>query len=265
MAIHAIVPLHCTQSAEREVWTEVLEGTYDECVSEASKYKVGTYVTLPTGDDGVWGDSDYQDEIINCSLNLNRKEGGLAELSHAYMYVLKREMWLIDMAEITKDIRTWLVLALGEAEAATELAKVANWQAFKDNGDLEAWKNFQYDEQGNTLQGDTRVLAQKMMKGVDTYTIYAPVLTRTTLWSSMPTDVGNVGVIEVPAVRAGWEVIGAADIAAWVALANKWLKTASRSSPNQDGTYSLVEQWTGADEIDGDLYEDTTPPTEVTP
>lgn len=82
----------------------------------------------------------------------------------------------------------------------------------------------------------------------------------------MPTDVGEVGVIEVPTVRAGWEVIGASDIAAWVSLANKWLKTASRSSPNQDGTYSFVEQWTGADEIDGDLYEDTTtPPPEVTP
>ena len=256
MAIHYIVPLHATQSAEREIWNEVWEGTQEECLAKASEFKVGTPIVLPTGVDAesVW--QDYQNPAINTGMTFQRKAGGLAELSHTYMYVLKREMWSLDMAEISKDIRTWLVLQLGEVAAAPELAKIAQWQALKDNGDFEAWAAFQYDLQGHTLADDTLTLAQKMIKGVDSYTIYAPVLTRTTLWSHMPDSVGEVGVIETPAVRDGWEIIGAQSLDAWTGLANMWLKTASRSTPNQDGTYSLIEQWTGADEIDGDLYAD---------
>ena len=255
MAIHAIVPLHCTQTSEKEVWSEVLEGTFDECCAAAVNYKVGTPYTAPEGSGigEIW--SDYQSPPLNTALSVSRKEGGLGELSHSYTALLKREMWTLDMAEVGKDIRTWLALQMGDAAAAPELAKIANWQAFKDAGDYERWQNFEYDDSGNVLTGDTLVLAQKMMKGVDSYTIYAPVLTRTTLWASMPTDAGVVGVIDTPSVRDGWEIIGANSLAAWTGLATAWLRTASRSSPNNDGTYSLVEQWTGADEIDGDLYE----------
>lgn len=257
MAIHLIVPLQATQTAEREVWTEVWEGTTDECIDMAKNFKVGTPFPLPPGGDydPMW--NEYQEPVINTGMTLTRKPGNLAELSHSYMSVLKREMWSLDMAEITKDIRTWLVLKMGEVAAAPELAKIAQWQAQKDAGDYGAWSSFQYyDSAGvvHDLEGDTKTLAEKMIKGVDSYTIYAPVLTRSTLWATMPDMVGEVGVIETPAVRDGWEVIGAEDLTAWTSLTNMWLKTASRSSPNQDGTYSLIEQWTGADDIDGDLY-----------
>ena len=263
MAVHLIVPLQATQTAEKEVWTEVWEGTTDECIALASTFKVGTPFPLPTGGDydPMW--EQYQEPVINTGMTLTRKPGDLAELSHSYMSVLKREMWSLDMAEITKDIRTWLVLQMGEVAAAPELAKIAQWQAAKDAGDYEAWAAFQYfDDQGvaHDLTGDTKKLAQKMIKGVDSYTIYAPVLTRSTLWASMPEVAGDVGYIETPSIREGWEVIGAQDLSLWTSLANSWLKTASRSSPNQDGTYSLVEQWTGADEIDGDLYPDAAAP-----
>ena len=266
MAVHAIVPLHATQTAEREIWTEVLEGTFDELMVEAAKYKVGTPLDVSSEDfDGgeIW--SEYQGNCINCALSLSRKEGLLGELTHSFMYVLKREMWTLDMAEITKDIRTWLALKMGTVEAAPELAKIALWQATKDNGDYTTWANFKYYDGSGAVQslaGDTKKLAEKMIKGVDSYTIYAPVLTRSTTWATMPDSVGTVGVIETPAVREGWEIVGG-NITEWVGLANAWLKTASRSNPNSDGTYNLIEQWTGADKIDGDLYPTaTTPPPE---
>ena len=267
--LHNLVPLNATQTAEREVWSEVLEGTYEECLEAAAQYKVGTPYPMPTGSGGddIWNGQHYQPTIINTGLNLSRKAGGLAELSHSYMSVLKREMWSLDMAEISKDIRTWLVLQMGEVAAAPELAKIAQWQAAKDAGDYGAWAAFQYyDDQGvvHDLEGDTLTLAQKMIKGVDSYTIYAPVLTRTTLWATLPDGVGNVGVKEVPTVREGWEVIGVVnnDMTEWTSLADDWVKTASRSSPNQDGTYTLVEQWTGMDEADPDLYPSAAVPIE---
>lgn len=271
MALHRTVPLTCVQTAEREVWTEVWEGTLEEVVEGAADFKVGSGYTLSEDSPAIW--PEYQNTILNTALSIQRKPGGLAEMSHSYSNILKREMWSLDMAEISKDIRTWLVLVMGsDAAAAPELAKIALWQNMKDTGNYEAWAAFQYyDAQGNVqaLTGDTKTLAEKMMKGVDSYTIYAPVLTRTTLWATLPEEVGVVGVKETPTVRAGWEVIGAEgnDITAWTSLANQWLKTAARSSPNQDGTYSMVEQWTGADEIDPDLYPSSTvaPDTEVTP
>ena len=255
MAIHSIVPLHVTQTAEREVWSEVLEGTFDECMDAAPSYNVGTTV-----DDPALIDSIYQPPIIYTALNLTRKEGMLAELSYSYSVLLKREAWSLDMAEISKDIRTWLTTPAGgmtQSEAAVALAHIAAWEAFKDNGDLDRWMSFIYDDDGrgniSYLTGNALVLAQKIMKGIQSYSIYAPVITRTTMWSTTPPS-GHAGMIETPAPRAGWSVIGG--VPNWTGLATEWLKTAERSTSNGDGTYTFIEQWTGADQIDGDLYSD---------
>lgn len=95
------------------------------------------------------------------------------------------------------------------------------------------------------------------MKGVANYSIYAPVITKTTQWDSPP-PLENYGKVETPTVRSGWSVIGGTP--EWAGKANCWVKTACRSTPNGDGTYSLIEQWTGMDEVDGDLYEESVQP-----
>lgn len=261
MAAHDLVTLHCTSSPEREVWGGVREGTFDEMAEDAANYIVGNAPLSPH--EPICTDS--QDGAVIIQSNLQRKEGSLAELTYAYAYIRKKEMWSCDMMEISKDIKTWLVTAKGgydEAQAAVELAHIAGWEAFKDNGDFTRWQNFQYDEHGNVLTGNTLKLARKIMKGITNYTIYAPVITKTSTWN-VPPPLENYGKIDTPTVRTGWSVIGGTP--SWTSKATMWLKTACRSQPNGDGTYNLTEQWTGADEIDGDLYDSSTPPAPPEP
>lgn len=248
--LHTTVPLQRQLSPERETWSETYEGTLDEIVSEAANWTVGNTPKEPYA--AIC--ADVQDRCVVVQSHLARKEGMLAELAVSYAYIRKVENWSCDMAEISKDIKTWLVTPKGgynEEDAAVELAKIAQWEAFKDNGDFIRWQTFQYNESGDILTGTTRKLARKIMKGVANYSIYAPVITKTTQWDSPP-PLENYGKVDTPTVREGWSVIGGTP--AWTQKANYWVKTACRSTPNGDGTYTLIEQWTGMDDVDGDLY-----------
>lgn len=252
MAIHSLVPLHAVQNVEREVWSATLEGTYEECVDASKDYAVGNVVDIEQ-------DDEYQTPIIYTALQVSRKEGLLGELTYSYSILRKHELWSLDMTEVTKDILTWLVTPKGgmtQAEAAVAIAQIRQWQAYKDAGAYMEWENFQYNDDGATLEGAAKTVAEKMMKGVESYTIFLPVITRTTQWSTTP-PMGKIGFIDSPEPRDGWKVIGGTPD--WASKSSEWLKTAERSSSNGDGTYTFVEQWTGYDQIDGDLYpSDTT-------
>ena len=253
-AAHYTVPLHCVSMPDKEVWSATMEGDYSSMESEAANWVVGTILQNPPRS-CICGNA--QGAIVT-QCQLVRKEGGLADLTFSFAYIRKTELWSVDMAEISKDIRTWLSSEKGgmtEQEAASVLAKIAQWEAYKDSGDYIKWQSFVYNDNGGVLTGKALKLAVKIMKGVNSYTIYAPVITKTSLWLSPP-PVEKAGYIDTPTVRDGWSVIGGE-----VSLDNsiQWLKTAARSNPNGDGTYTLTEQWTGANEIDGDLYStDTT-------
>ena len=258
-APHLTVPLHSTIAPERETWSGVIEGDFTELQSEAAAYKVGD-IYEGVLDAPVYGPicDDVQPNATITQFNLQRKDGMLGELSFAYTFLRKAELWSCDMAEISKDIKTWLTTEQGgftDADAAVELAKIAQWEAFKDNGDFVRWQNFQYDDNGNVLTGTPLVLAKKIVKGIQSYSIFAPVITKTTLWN-VPPPMENYGKRDTPSVRSGWFVIGGEP--SWASKASAWLKTGCKSSPNSDGTYTLFEQWTGADEIDGDLYPSAT-------
>lgn len=254
LSVHASVPLNCTILPDKEVWSAVLEGSYANVKAEQSNWVTGNaptqgnlYVKSATC-------SDVMEGAVVTQSHLQRKDGGLADLHLAYCYLRKVELWSIDMAEISKDIKTWLSSEAGgytEQQAAPLLAKIAQWEAYKEAGDYIKWQAFVYDEQGDVLTGDALTLAMKIMKGVQCYTIYAPVLTRTTQWNAPP-PLENAGCIDTPATRSGWSILGNKSIEIDPNI--EWLKTGCRSHPNGDGTYTLTEQWTGADEIDPDLY-----------
>ena len=263
--IWGTVPCTITPMADRDVYTYYYEGTFDRVCDECANYVVGMQFSLPE----AYRSGIYQDAQIVTGLSVQRKRGGLADFQLQITCLYKREIWNIDFAEVSKDIKTWLVQKyidenLGEVEAYKELRKIAQWENMRENDNWEDWGNFRYyddvSKQTKELTGDTLTLAQKIMKGVTNYTIYAPVITRTTIQAIAP-QVGTIGKRNAPATVNGWSGFNNQPLPAyWVQLAKDWLKTAEKSNSNQDGTFSLTEQWKGGDMVDGDLYPNANAP-----
>lgn len=254
---------NCTVQAlpDREVWSYVFEGFWDELIRQFGSLRVGDIASIPDNDHSV-SDSGYQPYEICGHVSFARKRGGLGECRIQYIILYKREVWNIDFAEVSKDIKVWLVEqgTTVEKNGSTVVAawvyegltQIAQWENQKDINNYTAWSKFLYDGK-KPLTGLTLKLAQKMMKGVTNYPIYTPCITRTTVHALNPI-VGVIGCRNRPKSEDGWEGFGGFTPDDWTELATVWLKTAEKSNMNSDGTFTLVEQWIGADELDPDLY-----------
>jgi hypothetical protein len=96
------------------------------------------------------------------------------------------------------------------------------------------------DDDWETLTGLSLKVAQKIMKGVEGWLAFYPVVTRTSTYKARP-DPANAGKIQAPPVTVP---------GTWV-----WLKTADRIIQNAKKQYQRTEQWTAGDAWDTDLYE----------
>lgn len=252
------MPLTVIFHADREIWTMVYEGNWDALSREFGDYTVGDLASFK---DDVG--SKYQDYQVISNVSVNRKTGGLGEVRIQYTLLYKREIWNLDFSEVSKNIKNWLVREYttwsdGEPsvdiECYEELQKIKQWEHQKEIGAFTPWGQFLYNGK-DKLSGKTLKLAQKMMKGIDNYPVYSPVITRTTTWALSPT-VGKIGYKNKPESRSGWSGFnGDSPLSyGWLDLSRVFLKTAERSNSNGDGTFTLLEQWIGADELDPDLY-----------
>lgn len=251
-----------TALADRDVYSFTYEGFYWALKDVMSGYAVGDAYSIPE-DEGGGSGGLYQGVTLITGIGLHRKVGDLGELTIQVSALYKREIWNIDFAEVSKDIRTWLVMQYTDSDGNVdprcwdELLKIKLWEVEKDNDNYADWADFLYhDNYGNeqALEGDTLALAKKMMRGVQNYSTYWPVITRTTVRPFMP-YVGQIGKKSRPNYEQGWYGFNGEPLPDdWLALAKEWLKTAERSSSNADGTFGLVEQWQGVDMIDKDLY-----------
>lgn len=93
------------------------------------------------------------------------------------------------------------------------------------------------------------------------FSVYTPVLTRTSVVTDLSKiSLGGVGKIGKP--TSSGSAAGNLDLSTLTGLAKDWLKTADRLQGAIDGTFQRVEQWTGADKWDPDLYETESSGTE---
>lgn len=120
---------------------------------------------------------------------------------------------------------------------------------------LELWSNsevkyraqLQYidaDDQVQTLSGHEKDVAKKILKGIEAYVIYAPVIIRTREYQGRPNTMTKCGFI---ATLTGLP----ADFAEY-----EYLKTADSLSEQDNDLWVRREEWTGADQWDADLYTD---------
>lgn len=112
------------------------------------------------------------------------------------------------------------------------------------------YKYFDQDNQEAQLDGNALKAAQLILKGVESYLVFAPVCRRTTRSEDSAEDAfgkigGNCGKKGRPPA-----VLLALTDGDW-----EWLKTADRAVETSGGGSERVEEWTGADEWSDDLYE----------
>jgi len=246
-------PFQVNFMADREVWTLFYEGDYDSIMSEFGGIMVGDLAD--TGGHATLG-KNYQ-EAIYTGVQIKRKKGGLADAVIQVSLLYKVSIWGLDFVEVSKDVKTWLVETYKEKQKEEEaypwLTKIARWENYKLNDEWESYQKFKCGD-NEYLTGDALTLAKKILKGVNTYSIYLPVVTRTTCRCNLP-EFYEIGFKSYPIDFDGFTPIAGVD-PHFDDLASEWLKTTERVTTNGDSTFTVLEQWTGCDQVDPDLYPD---------
>jgi hypothetical protein len=136
--------------------------------------------------------------------------------------------------------------AVGAKELSMlDLVQLKKWED-ESNSALRAAFKFT-DGTEKTLSENAQDFARKKLKGQDSYTVYVPVLRRTSTWNVAPPGETCGKRIEASALPA--------DIKALAPAGYAWLKTADRSPQSgRSGRYERFEEWTGFDSIDADIY-----------
>lgn len=215
-------------------------GDYEELSQKAAAWKVGVTNNETVGSTFAGFPIGYVSAV-----ELQALKGGRGRLIISTAEQDDVAVWGLEMAEIQKPIRTWKANAENKADRP-DLALLANWESQAGKQGLESEYNA-YKYNGKVLEGNTLTLAKMIREeGIDHYAVYTPIITLTTRHNGLPSGVGsNIGKIESPADAP--EGLSA--------IATEWLKTADRIQGSIDGVYTRIQQWTGADKWNTNLYE----------
>lgn len=139
----------------------------------------------------------------------------------------------VDMSQIERPLMT-----SPKVESAGTPVEIEKWR----NAELADRVAYQYQEGGAAVPLNTEALkyAKMIMKGIETWLDFAPVVTRMSTYKTRP-DPEDIGKIDSPPVTVP---------GTW-----QYLKTADRIVQQADKKYCRTEQWTGAKEWSTDLYE----------
>lgn len=243
--------------------TVTIEGPFADLKKMADGLKVGC-----KADEQLFVDSGAADDYATvATFRLSRVQGSGAKLSATFCRMSGLQsgtggvsFWSIDMAAVSKPVETWP--GPPGQDDPPDLAALAQWKAFRDKGDMEAYSAYKCGP-GETLQGSTLTLAMMIREqGVSSYTLHYPVLTATKVFT-LPsgTNVGagldkTFGSFDAMKSYIGGEPAGASPVGFFATLPQDrvWLMTGDRIVTNADGTYTRVCQWMGADSVDPNLY-----------
>ena len=150
-------------------------------------------------------------------------------------------------------------------EQVNDRAKVLQaWQSLRDQSQWnEDYVEFSYRLPGvdgssvvHKLQGRDLEVAKKIVRGIESFDMYYPIVTCTRT-SPIPftDDLDYIGHKDTPRVPNGWDCHGDyAQLLAFVATKDTWVRTADNIITNADSSFTRRTQWTGVDALDYDLY-----------
>lgn len=252
------IRIDSTTATKTETWT----GEYDKLLEKAKGYVFGSVVSdsdLFTGGSDTQGGGWSYSTITNVSLSRGRgKVGTLIVVTSQW----KQEVLVsIDHVEISRPIMTWKQDAKSNDDRP-DLVIISKWKKLEDT----AWEDYAaFKVDGEVLKDATKDLAEMIFKGIESYTIYAPVVSLTMRTFGPPDlslkPIGSVhGSIDCP---YPWNAARNVDIADVVRdcknpVSGKewnWLVASSRSTPSADGSYTWIIQYQGIDDIDSKIYD----------
>lgn len=221
----------------------------------------GVETTLPQGSadsESSTGGSTGVGYAKPFNVQLSRTNGNRGQLVVSFSQNRQVALWTVDFVEVSKPIRTWHA---DKPEGKPDLAQIRQWEQNETANPGLYWA-FKKDA-ANALTGDTLELAKMISQGIDTYSLYVPVVTCTVNLAEPPDLLGNApGVIDDPAAPNGWrdandhrgaDIIGNL-VNPRTGTEYEWLLSAVKVSTNSDGTYQLTKSWQAADSIDERLY-----------
>lgn len=230
-------------------------------ITSASSDGTGVTTTLPQGSDNSEGSTGHAAGVgyaKPCNVQLSRTNGNRGQLVVSFSQNRKTSVWTVDFVEVSKPIRTWHA---DKTEGKPDLAQIRQWEQNETANPGLYWA-FKKDS-ANELSGDTRALAEMISKGIDTYSLYVPVVSCTINVATPPNLTDHApGKIDNPDSPYGWNDANDNDVAKIIGdLENprtgqpyQWLLCASKVSSNSDGTYQWTKSWQAADSIDERLY-----------
>lgn len=194
---------------------------------------------------------------------IRRGNGDVSMLDLTVQQVRLAGIWGLDFAEVSKPILSWRP-PTGD-EPNVQLVK--QWMKLgEENPASPDYNSFKVE--GVSLSGSTLTLAQKIYAGVETYSVYAPVVTwqcrlfgppDVTLYPvgvqmseiSAPHDIGELGSKDFESTLNGLSDPQSGEPYVWV-------RSASKVSTNTDGTFTWFMQWQAVNAADADLYPEET-------
>lgn len=246
MAAHQTLQQRIDFNFETETRSIAYQGSFDELNAMIDNLAMSG----PAQDGGVY-----------TGATLTRREGGRGILEVTARVLNGYSWWGFSFSEISKPVKTWLATKISDpATLSAELAKIDLWEAQKDMGKLglENYKAFKYGSGANdVLAGNTKKLAEKILQGIDSYSVYTPVATcRRTQNRPFTDGLNSIGKYVTRLTSPTEQVpANAGQLAAIAGMRPYWLKTSDEITQNTDGTLSRTETWTGYDTIDVDLYQ----------
>ena len=148
-----------------------------------------------------------------------------------------KERWEIDWQRIEKDLVQHPYIA-DDATADDIVEQVELWK----NSEAKLRAKLKYlDENGaeQELADKALEVAKKLLRGQESYIVFAPSMRLVKDYQGRPDDTAACGFIAVPTVNVSGYV---------------YLKTGDRLMQMADDVWQRVEEWTGADAWDTDLY-----------
>ena len=255
-----------------------LQGNYDELRALIDSNPVGSMAygdTFIANSEGV----TTSDNIIY-SANLVRKNGKRGEATFVVRSFPRVFMAGLDFETVTKDIHFWRA---GETQDKPDLAIIRQWEVMKDEPmTLPLFYAFKYQDSTGAekeIPKDTATyaLAEMIMRGVESYNEYVPVLTITYTFAKNPTllGIGNSSgggandalnmlgrVVKTSEITlAGFVPLGAdtgaADMVSQFSSlpqVKEILCTGSQMQGNSDGSFTLTQTFAGFVYIEKELY-----------